>query len=188
MFDVVSRIGEPRHLFSAIVQLSCHTAVEPSANDAVTMNAWTAVVEEQEHRHQAIDSMNQSGSDEPSRFVNVNQATLRDLVNADDHRQVAGCLHGSVATAVEEAFTDAIQVATDFVASQKKLALNRLSDVLVCRMIESGQVNSYLETLLSSLAESTTFLDSTVCRDHNSKSNSELHFSQLVENTLHNQV
>lgn len=67
-------------------------------------------------------------------------------------------------TAVEESFTDAKKLAADPLASKKTLVLNGRIDVSRSCVIESGRLDSYLETRLRNLADSTIFTDSITCR------------------------
>lgn len=96
--------------------------------------------------------------------MNIEQSAFHDIVNTKVKRQVANRLNNSVATSVEEIFTDPIQLGTDSVDSQKKLTLNIFIGVSISRMIYSGKLDFYLETLLSNLADSTMFVESIVPR------------------------
>lgn len=57
--------------------------MKPSAEVAATMDAWTAGFEEPSPRRQAVDSMNQAETTDPSPSMNVNHAALRSLINAE---------------------------------------------------------------------------------------------------------
>lgn len=90
-------------------------------------------------------------------------------------------------TTVQEKFMDAIKLATSSVALQKKSTRSGLIDVSISRLIKVGHFDFYLETWLSSLADSTMFKNSTVSRIMNDKSFITL-INQLVKNTVHVQV
>lgn len=65
---------------------------------------------------------------EPNRLVIVGQATLRGIFNVEEERQVADPVNDMTETAIEKTFTDTIQPATDYVASQILWTLNGLVD------------------------------------------------------------
>lgn len=99
---------------------------------------WEAALEELEPQQQVADFMNRPGGVKLDRFINVNEASLRDIVNSEVERQVGDHLNDSIPIVVEETFTDAIHQATDSVASQEKSNLNGFIEVSLCRVIESG--------------------------------------------------
>lgn len=102
--------------------------------------------------------------------MNVDQYTFCDLVITVTERQVLDRLQDSIASAVEEMFMEVIKLGIDSVASQKKSPSNVLTDVLISRIIRSGNMECYLETLLSSLADSilsTDFIPRRIINERN---------------------
>lgn len=146
------------------MQPSYRMAIEVSRVDAASMDAWTVAIEEAGPQHQAADSRNQSETIGPSRVMNADQVALRDLVNAKVECRTAGHLHDSTSTAVEESFIDAIRRATGSAALKKKSNLIGLIGGSISRMMEIGQLDSYLETQLSNLADSNMFLNSNILK------------------------
>lgn len=82
--------------------------------------------------------MNQQETTDPICSMNDDQAGLRDLFNVEVECRLADLLHGSIATAAENTFMDAMQLATDSVVLHKKSTFNGLIDVLISLLIESG--------------------------------------------------
>lgn len=80
-----------------------------------------------------------------------------------------------------------IQLATDAVALQKTSPLNGLIDISIPRMIESGYLDSCLETQLSSLADSTMFMDSVITRIMNQRY-FRASVARFFKNTVHDKV
>lgn len=74
--------------------------------------------------------------------MNVDEAALRELVNAEVEHQVSDCLQDSIATPAQETFMDAIQLPTDSVASQKKSTLTGAINVSIYGMIESERLDT----------------------------------------------
>lgn len=85
--------------------------------------------------------------------MNVAQATLRDLFNAEIEGNVADLLQDSIAIAVEETFMDGVRLVTDSLTLQKKSTLNGRIDVPIYRLIKSGRLDSYFGTRPSNLAD-----------------------------------
>lgn len=90
------------------MQQAYHLEVESSAEDAETMDAWTATFEELEPQRQSTAPMKQPERIGPSRVMIVDQADLRDLGNAEVERQVPYRLCDLIATATEEPVVDGI--------------------------------------------------------------------------------
>lgn len=119
--------------------------------------------------------------------MNVDQVALPNIANAVVERQIADRLNDSIATAVEKTFVDAFQLAAESVASQKKSTLNVLIDVPIFRFIESGQLDSYLKARLSTLVDSSLFMDSIIWRIMTQKSFITT-VAQFVRSTVHQQA
>lgn len=90
---------------------------DPCAKEAETMDAWGAEFEKPEFQRRAAYSVNEPETIEPSHFINVGQTTFCEHVNDEVENQLADPLYDSIASAVAETFMDAIQLATDSVAS-----------------------------------------------------------------------
>lgn len=75
--------------------------------------------------------MNPPKAIDPSCSVNVDQAAYPDLIKAEVRRRVPDRLQDPIATAVEEAFMDTIQLATESMALQKKSTLTGIIDVSI---------------------------------------------------------
>lgn len=87
---------------------------------------------------------------------------------------------------VEETFIDAIELATDSMASQKS-PLNGIVDISLSRMLESVQSDSCLETRLSNLAD-LTMLTNSVFRMMMNQKQFIAPVTWFVVNTAHDHI
>lgn len=120
--------------------------MEPSAYDAAASVDWKAAFAEQECEDQPTELVNKFALNNRGHLLNVDQAALREVVRAGVEWWVADPLQNADAIAVEGTLTDAIQLMKDFLAPQKKSALDGLVDFSISLMIESGYLDSYSET------------------------------------------
>lgn len=132
--------------------------MDPSANHAATMAAWRAAFEELQSHQETAGSVSQPEIIDPNRSLNIDKAALCNLVNDDVEHQVADCPQDPIVIAIEKTFMEAIKLAAHFVVLQKKSTFNGLFDVSISRVIESGRLDSYVETRLSSIVEYTMFI------------------------------
>lgn len=160
IFDVLLQVENLECILSPTAQPSHQTTVEPSADNAATMDARKAAFKVPESQHQAAGSVKQPDNIDSSRSLNGEHATPLELFNEEVEHQLAGHLQDSIATAVRETFMGAKQLTPDAKVSPKKSTLNGLIDVSITRMIESGHLDTYLGTQLSSLADLIMFTDS----------------------------
>lgn len=72
-------------------------------------------------------------------------------------------MNDSNATTVEKTFLDVMQLATGPTTSDKESGLNDFIYVLMARIIKNGNVNSRMETRLSTLSDQNIFMDSVIC-------------------------
>lgn len=79
-------------------------------------------------------------------------------------RQVTDRINDSIYATVKETLLEATHLETDFMNSGKKRALSGPIDVLIFQMDESGQVESYSKTHLSTFASRNIFKDSIIHR------------------------
>lgn len=168
--EVVSQVVDPEHLLSRNAIPSYHTTMEPSAYDASTMDAWKPAFGKPEPQHQAAHFMNKPETNDPSHSENFDQTALCELDNAEVDHQVADRLRNLVATDVEQKLMKTMQLTTDSVTLQKKLAIGGLVDVSISGVIESGHLDYSLETKQSNLGDSAMFSDSIICRIINQRS------------------
>lgn len=116
------------------------------------MNAWPTAFEKHETRNQAASSLNQPEIIGSYCVVNANQTTLRDLVDAEVRRQIADRRNDLITIAIKETFMDAVELATDYMDYHGNSTLYGLIEKLISRMIKTGQLDLYLEALLSNHA------------------------------------
>lgn len=102
LYDVMSHADEPECCLGEAAQKSNGTTMEPSAVKIAKRNDWKASDEKLERPDYAADFVKEPETIEPSPFVTVDKAALRDLVNAKIERQVVDGALDAVATAVEE--------------------------------------------------------------------------------------
>lgn len=81
------------------------------------------------------------------------------LINADIELQVADRFPYLIPTTLEETFVDDVQLTTSSVALQKPSTTNRCIDVSISRTIENCHSDLYTEKELSTLADSSPFID-----------------------------
>lgn len=134
-FAVASQVGWSVRILSRTGQPSYHTIVKPYVDDAATMDARISAFEKPKLQYQAAYSSTQRKTPRPSRFMNVSQSALCDLVNAEVVQQVADRFNSSIATAFKKGLMGAIQLTTDSMASQKMPTVNGLIDVSIPRII-----------------------------------------------------
>lgn len=84
--NLVARVGEPESLIGRIKRTSYQTTMESLADDAAIMDTLKTAREEPESQGQADGCRNQPETIESTRFKNIDQAVLRDLVNTEVNR------------------------------------------------------------------------------------------------------
>lgn len=112
-----------------------------------------------------------------------NEAALLDIVDTEVEPQAVSRPKDSASTALEKTFVNTVRAANDSVASWRRSNLYGPTDVWMCRMIESGQLNFYLKTRLNSFADSVLLTESIIKRNMNKKS-FIAPVAQVVKNTV----
>lgn len=138
--------------------------MEPFENDAANIYALKAIFQERGPQRKDTYSVNQPETIEPGLLLIVYQANLRDLVNAEVERQVTHRIQDPIAIAVEGIVVDATQLGMDFTAPHKQSDLDRFTDTLISRTIQSGRSDSFSDTCLRSLAVLIMSMDSIIRR------------------------
>lgn len=131
-----------------------------SADDIAIMDARKAALEHREPQVPATDSVIQLDTIGPNHLMSVDKAICWGIVNARVERQFTKRTNDPIAIAFKKTFMDIIRLATDSVDFEKKITHNCTLQISIFRMIESAQADFYLETLLSSLTDSTMIMDS----------------------------
>lgn len=118
-FEVLCQVDVCNDSISRTEQLSHHTAIETSVEDAAMMDASTVEVEEPECWGPGDHFVDKTETIEGIRSMKLDQAALRYTFNTKVEHQVDESLHDLIGTATEETFMDDVQVETGSVAYQK---------------------------------------------------------------------
>lgn len=184
---MVSQVHKPECLLSRNAQQLFQTVVGLSAEEITSTDHRKSVIEGTEPQALTADPVGKPKSFETGCFMTVDKDILRDIVNDNVEGQATDLVIVSIDATVGKTFMDGIHLTTDFVNYEKRSIFNGLLHILIYRMIELGHKDFYLETRLSSLANRTMFVDSTI--SHNMTQKSFItQMAQFVKSTEHDQL
>lgn len=162
-FDAVYQIEESERLLSRNANHLFQTAMEPTIDDIETMYAWkTALVKPQEP---PVDSTSPPKvNSNPNLQVTLDQSALQERTAAKVDQKFSVHINFAIKSAAKEKFLNALQLATNETTSNRGSELNDMNESSVIQMMETGAMDTWLETKLSTLAESNHFMDALVRR------------------------